>query len=458
MKNFLVPAQNQLDTLNDIEAEITSERLSWQSSRAAQELVEAFGMALDDAGVRHYLNDPKQRNVTIERTQYEMFGNLDYDSRAINVVIKELKKHLSVPGQKALRDFEDRANEHRQAFREAVQPLSQQRRELSTGLTSCWQEFMSTSPDSLSAFVEFLSADDYVKLREANRPFLSALQGRSPAIVDSASRQLLDRMLQEPKLDVVREFIDANFVLAGKDSAIRDWLMLLSQPAGTIDPVEIAERIVRARMVPGDLKQPYTNYLFRHINPLTGQIKNLLGEYRTVEPKLSLGYSHKFARGTGLTKHGSMRTAQPSIQYKSSGQVEKADQPEYEMVVIKKGEPIPLTGDLRESYITDTANQFNPNDRVMRDDIQKIIDSLRDDPYGLGVRKLTDFTIPSLLNGQRPISLRRYRADQRPGVDLSLSEAKRLRTVFHFDPKAYPGAIFLDEILDHGEFDNKYTS
>lgn len=457
VEGFLVPLQPQLDIFYEVDSEIALERLSWQSSGAAEEIIDGFAAALDGIGQKHHLNDPKQRKNAIASTQFQMFGGQDIDGRAVNEVNQIIRRSLSPAGQRIHKEFAEKTLEHRGAFKAAVAPLVQERRELVMGLITNWQEFMVISTDHFAAFAQFLSAEDLIELRVVHRPFIQALQQSSPAIIDDAAKKLMDGMMEEPTPDVVSGFIDTSFVLAGKDGAIRDWLILLSQSADTIDPDEVAQRIATAKLLPRDLRQPFTNFLYQSVSPLVRDIKDLLVAYRIQAPKVSIRYTgfQQVTKRRGPGRQTIVTNASAKI--KTEGQLEIEERPGYEIMIIQRGEPVPLTGKLRERYITDTANRFRPNDHEMKDDIQKIIDSLQDDPYGLGVRKLTDKTTPSLLDYHSPAPLRRYRADQRPNVNLSLSESKILRVVYHFDNRAYPSTIFLDEVLDHGEFDTKYT-
>ena len=226
-------------------------------------------------------------------------------------------------------------------------------------------------------------------------------------------------------------------------------------PDEDINSTQIAEMISRASILPRDLKQPYQNYLHNLVFPLSRKIQALLEDYRVQQPTVSLGYDTQFVRGDPIRGPRS-KVIQPKLRFNHEGELEKRERPNYKIVIIRRGEPVELTGEFRERYINDIADQFSGNDPIMRDDVHKIMDSLQEDPWGLGVGKLTDFKTTSL-DQKRSLSLRRYRADRRPGVPIGSSKAKILRAVFYFDPRAYPNTVFVDEILHHADFDIKYT-
>ncbi len=454
---FLIPNFPLLTALNDIDNEISNERVNWQSSGAAEDLVNGFAAKLDEGGVKHHLDDPKQYANVVHRSQYDLYATPETTKRTVEAVTKDLKG-LPPKGQQAIREFTEGMFEHQQEFLGAIKPLTGQREVVARELTDNWQTFMTITPATFGSFLEFLDADELQNIRDQVRPFLHLLQRRG-SLLDTTTKTLVDKMLSDPDQETFTGFISQTFVSKGRDSAVRDWLLLLSYPGEDVDPEAVAAKILGAAMLPRDLRNPFNNYLAQLVYPLAGKIRTQLQTYSIQEPKMTLGISHQQVKGP--KREGSrVVTMTATPKYREIGQVEIAEKPDYKMVVIRKGEPVELVGDLRERYIRDTAEQFSQTD-YMREAVRAMVDSLQSDPWGLGVGKLTDFTITSL-DSRRSVVLRRYRADKRPGVlagnSQEFQEAKRLRAVYYFDPKVLPNTVILDEIMHHDVFDEKYTS
>ena len=453
ISEFIIPNQSQLANLSQVETDILSEKLNWQSSGAVETLVAEFQRRLDEAGTQHRLEDPRQRHSVIQNVEHALYGITGGSDKAYQAQVNILKKGLPPSGQKVMGWFDEGLEEHRNEFHTAIDSLSEQQAILTENLMENWQTLMSNPPNSFPDFIEFLSNEEYQSLREGTRPLLQTLHRRDSFIKNTTSL-LVTHMLATPDPDTIADFITKNFLSTPKDSGVRDWLNLLSYPNQTIDPELIGSIIHQASLIPRDLKQQYQNYLIQTIFPLTTQVQNLLNEYHIQTPKFSLGLSYHFVK----TK-GQPTMQQASIQSTREGEIEKVERPPYKMVLIRRSETIELTGDFRQKFIDETAKKFSLSN-YMRETITAIVDSLQEDPWGLGVGKLTAKTIPSTTIAGRPVPLRRYRADRRIGVlpknSTELETAQKIRAVFYMDP-SLPNTIILHDILDHSDFDSKYS-
>ena len=126
----------------------------------------------------------------------------------------------------------------------------------------------------------------------------------------------------------------------------------------------------------------------------------------------------------------------------------------YQLVLHGRG---PISLGQFETYVTDIADRFATGDQRMRSDIRNILSALETDPFGFGVAKLTSMKITSPEDTHRPLALRRFRADRRPGLTLNHEESRRLRVIYYLDPGIHPNEVIIYDILSHEEFDKKFT-
>lgn len=398
------------------------------------------------------MNTPKVYDKLLKDTEFSLYGISEGNQKTAQILNHIYDKSLSPKEAQVVNQFQDSVLERLKEFQAAIKPLTEERESATKQVIDSWQSFMMVSPISYTALIEYLDSQEFADSREDNRPFLQLLQRRAN-IIEATTRMSAERQITEPDPSTLSEFLKRNFILTAKDGTVRDWLLLLSYPDEEIGPDQIAGMITRAGILPRDIKQPYQNYLHNLIFPLAKRIQSLLEEYRIQRPTFSISHDTQFIRP--IIDHKS-KVPQTKIRMDRQGEMEKRERPTYKVMVVRRGEPVELTGEFRDRYVNDAADQFSGSDPIMRGDIQKIINSLQEDPWGLGVGKLTDFKTTSL-DQKRSLTLRRYRADRRPGVSLGSSKAKVLRAVFYFDSKAYPDTLFLDEILHHADFDIKYT-
>lgn len=451
---FINPQETQLSNLKQVSDELAEEKLRWQFSGATETMVKGLSDKLDEAGYPNRLNDPKIFQSTVAGYNFDMYATTSYSAGA-NHALANYWKGLPPKAVLAYKEFEQTVIERSKDFQNAVRPLTQQRDINLEELLTSWQDYMTESPSSYVAFSEFLDLE-ITEQDEKTRPFLEALQHRE-SFLTNTYKKLVERMLALEDPNTLVQFLTKHFLTSKKDSNTNDWLVLLSHQNGGIIPEIVVNCILEAHLLPRDLVQPYQNYLNTLIFPLASRVKQQLEVYRIERPKLNLGIVSKNVKtpnGKKITTH--LRASVQGIP------TEIPKKPQYKMVVIKRDEPVELSSEYRQTFIQETARGFSQTE-YMKEVIGAILNGLQEDPWGLGVGKLTDLTTSSISpNSEKPVPLRRFRADKRPGLLPSNSQelqvAQDIRAVFHFDPKALPNTIILDEIVEHDVFDKKYTS
>lgn len=357
--------------------------------------------------------------------------------------------------RKRLNELIDQVADHGDHFRKAVKDLVDQRNILSQDLVENWGGFMSSNLQSFADFGYFLGAEEFTPEREISRPFLEALQIRIDRMIDPISQNLINDTIADipPHLfgEFVGQLIEQNS-RGKRHSATLQWLRLVSFPSEAISPEIIIDKIIRGATFPGDLKTLFINYLQQEIKRDTDGVKSQLLPFKPATASMM----HVEFRKVNLPRRAGSATGGRGLKViaKTKDSTTEPEKQAYQLTFHGRGPIFP--GQL-ETYIADNADRLAADDQRMRSDIKSILSALETDPFGFGVAKLTSMKITSSEDAHRPLALRRFRADQRPGLTLNHEESRRLRVVFYLDPRINPNEVIIYDILNHDEFDKKFT-
>ncbi len=449
---FLNPYQDDLTKLNELDDEISAERRSWQGSdmigRYADRLAEVF----DQNNIPHALNNSNKRKKFIEQAYHDTYGDLDTTASDIAIVEKKYGiSHLPMNIKRQITEVIEEQSEYHLDFKNAVKDLTDQKRAISSQLADNWQDYMVSGVDHFGSFIDFLQDRECEEIKIANKPFLQVLHGRSQSgsFLTDLRTQALNNAINNPNERYLDDFVrQLKGTQKGNNVNLLQWLHLLSYPSTDIDIHIIADKFKQTETIPKELKNALRSFMERPITSSAMKIRSLLSIYAPPKaPVFHVGHVNTMSR------KGSLLSFNTEPKYTVSGHLEIPEQrPVYQLAFHEHGIP---TIENREKYIDKVANHFAANDRRMREDISDMVNSLEEDPFGLGVSKLTSFEITAP-NGNYRLPLRRYRPDKR--IPLKHEEGSRIRVVYYLDRKGNPGTVFLREILSHEEFDRKYTS
>ncbi len=178
-----------------------------------------------------------------------------------------------------------------------------------------------------------------------------------------------------------------------------------------------------------------------------------MGNYKTADiprPTLSLDLRIK------VNKHSYKRDKQqeltnPTINFNED---ELPAKPTYELVI--GGQTITTQEDL-DPFAEKEADKLAPHDKRMKNDVINMIKAVWQDPFGIGVSKLTDQVTLSL-DGIRKLPLRRFRADRRPLLTLEHPDSRAVRVVYHTEKIDGKNLVVIHNVLNHQELDRIYNS
>lgn len=104
-------------------------------------------------------------------------------------------------------------------------------------------------------------------------------------------------------------------------------------------------------------------------------------------------------------------------------------------------------------YAVGIARSFSKKDPRYAGDIAAMLQAIIANPRGTGCYKLTARQL--VIDGKRQ-DLWAFRGDERIGLSFQNPDSKQIRTVFCFNPND-SSAVIIQEVLDHDDFDTKYT-
>lgn len=461
--NHFVPAvKGELGTFLQLEDEIAQERQSWINSGAAEELAEVLYLAY---GVRKDQVPPHkfQEIVTIE--QNTMFGNVKTPQQTQDA-FRKLLGQLPSRVQATLRQIQVMEREHKANYQQAIKTVSDQSRVLADGLYTQWLEFMDRF-HHVQDFAQFLSDGEFLKQREEQRPFLAVLgrrlssNGNGGGNTQIGLSSLISPRIIQHNLETAEEGIFSDFLnsLSSNQRQNRsvqttlEWVRVLSYPAEDVDPEAVLIQIRNSGIFPHDLGDHFTTFIKEGLSPHFLVINRALTDYKPKNKGPSAMIEIKFKQARHVRKGDIvLQASYPTLNVK---QEEREERPGYELIL--EGQDNTSAEDLNY-FIDKTAQGLAPNDGRMRNDIANIIEEITKDPYGLGVGKLTDYTITSL-DRTRRLPFRRFRPDKRPILKSKLEHptSPTIRLVYHMDKRNGAELVVVHEILTHEDFDKKYT-
>ncbi|MBI2020779.1 hypothetical protein HYS94_05220 [Candidatus Daviesbacteria bacterium] len=448
---FLYQARGELGQLNDLEAEIETERLEWQSSGATDHFVDGYCGVIEDSKFAERPFYPQERELFRNQFRHSLYADTVNPDTSENFA-KQMLNGVPPTLRPPLLEVFKKLSEHRSEYRKAVRHLTSQRQDVTNTAIGVWRTFMGGDYNSFWDFGDFLSMDDFKPLREEHQPFLQVLHGKGPNLLEETARDIVTLQSSDPPDQLFQRFImnlQENRQSRNSTEVLLQWLQVLSYPSGDLDPETIMQRIRGSGSFPADLKKLFTDFLRRPLATEVTRVHNLLTDYRAVPPpsvELRFKQTTKKKGGQGVRE----TTLTPDPKFK--GELQVMERVPYQLALDGRGV---LGEEEKQAYIERTVHQIANHDQRMKEDITEILDSLIRDPFGFGIGKLTAMEITSE-DGQRKLPLRRYRADQR--ISFQHEASPHLRVVFYLDRKVYPHTVIVREILNHEDFDKKYTS
>lgn len=458
VSEFLDSSSDRISELRRIHDELASERTAWMQSG----VVDTLAKMLSELFPPNMIS-----NLDNVRTMLmaNLYGGSFYgpQEKVNNIVNRTLLPQFKPSDRKIFTQVDELMAEHQKNYRDAIAQEIDKRDEIVDELVSRFVSFLASDMKNLSYFHDFLTNPEFEGMRQQHKAFLEAIdlqrrRGGGSDFFTSLRDVIINAATAEVRPDMFAAFVDhiasksANNGTKGtlEHRHILDWLALLSHPMESIDPERVTSLINSTGIFPSNLKSEYEQFLKSTVTSYIDRMKNEMPNYseERTSPSMTFDVKTSFARDYAGKKVRGVRDATPVISKIET--VEVPPKPIYAMLLHGSEESSEETLD---RFIVAAAGKISPNDARVVLDVRAIVESLRDEPYGLGVGK-TRFTITSPYS-ERKVPLWHYRADKRPTVEFEHEHSWRLRALFYFDNQM-PNSVILESVLHHDDFDRRY--
>ncbi len=443
--------------------ELRDEEKGWKSSPTLDAIVEmnvrlAFLLhpqrdRLSDKAVRKM----KKQSETIIRN--EVFGKpSEQPSAKASFLLHNspTKLHLNpTPQIDALATaVGESVHDFRNSYFEFRAPLVSGIRESKAELMGKLEDFLLSDPSNIFAFRDFLSdKKNHGAEIEAIRPFLVSLaeteQGlareKKEGIFHRVAKHWTDELKERPSPDTIDEFAPSIPPNA------REWLEFAAQ-GETI--TSLLKRRSHVTDWPTELRDKFSSFVLSKYLGVLSSIEADLGQYKRSTPK-SLLQRFDPILDTVIEK---VVVNMPGKRTQSNEKrvSETVEKEKYPIGILKKGieswEARVLTEEELSSRLQKDADSLAPSDIRMKTDLEKIIFSLREDPYGLGTEKITN---RSIVIGHKALPLRSFNPGKRIGLYNDHPESHDIRIVYIIYENSGVPAIGLEGVYKHKEYMSK---
>ncbi len=317
-------------------------------------------------------------------------------------------------------------------------------------------------------FGDFLESDAFRTERQRYQILLRAiaeseiLGDSKNRLTDAVENAMVKREKETPTLDIFSSFLAEKSKKAGQQWS---WIAFAARLNGISleDPndqnlQEAARLFIENFPIPEDLRNDYAQHSLRLIRDAFHQVKRGLSRFSPKTERLSaespLAQNRRAAREDARAGRHSPVTG---INYITEYLDEASEEPQipYSIAILKDGQygysALVLDEASRKDYAVDVAGGLAKGDQRIVRDIEIILAELRSNPYGYGIKKVSDGEIGI---GAKSLSLRRLAPDKRPGLRYEHELTRDIRVVFAIDSGTRQ--VVIEGIYPHPEFDKRF--
>ena len=350
---------------------------------------------------------------------------------------------------------------------------------------SRFYEYLTDDEMHIKDVMIFLSGQEFDLQRQRIRPLLVALaedeknarKERKESTIDRGVKVWIDAYKKLPDKDMLKSFWD----VAKKDQTITDFLSFAVEVVNHTHPEQplnitivsadndtIISLLPPLHTWPIHMKVAYEQHVVNSFSQPVGQIRVALSQYPR-ETSSSLIPAVLFSREevqAGRRRNESRQRTNHSIITEEPGKSEERKETMKPTLVLLHRTGTANETDThflksvdeseRDGYISKVADRYAEGDLRMKSDIEKILDSLVQDPFGLGTKKLVD---EEVVIRRRKRSLYRLAPDKR-GYSLRLlhDRSKNLRITYVVMEENGQTYLGIEGIRTHAEFDDKFAA
>lgn len=353
-------------------------------------------------------------------------------------------------------------NDFRTSFHDARAPLVSGIRESKAELMSQLENFILSNPSNLFAFEDFLSdKKNHRADREAIRPFLASLAETEHILVRDNKEGVLHRAVKKWVAELKEKptsGIIAEFTASIKSPNVLEWLEFAAQGE---DIANFLNSRPDVSTWTTELREALSSFVTSRYLGALSSIEKALEQYRRpltlksisqrLNPKLEAEIEEVTVRIPGKRSQDNNKRVS-----------EKDEKEKYPVGILKRGtrswlEVRVLAEEELTRRLQKEADSLDPADQRMIADLEKTFLSLREDPYGLGTKKLKDRSV--IVGNQRlPLRSLNPRTRRRIGLSLDHPESREIRIVYVIYKNNGVPAIGLEGVYRHEDYVKKFGS
>ena len=483
--NFIEGNWQGLTGLSSLTRDLRQEEAGWKSSPSFEYLVEkGINIAQQSRGM---INAKIESQMTRLVTN-AVFGSQDSKGDAGKGIIDRLSSaymRLDPEQKRQLVDWETKTEELGNTYHEARRAILSPLREIRGDLFGKFTGYLTGECSHLFEFADFLSSPNFRSHRENVRSFLVSLaendfnarRERQEGILGRARTTWLKRAREDLLEEILPRWIRSIMSSSrGRDPELAQWLRMGVELAKSVNKDLPTEEITEgdiARILkemgfnrwPVDLRQSYTSFGSNEVSSVITNIQKSLEQFNMKIPQAPSPIVIFEAPGREKRRDDQQTGSLPVAGVSENGRKPAVEKEKrlYPIGVIKKGVHgrtplLPLLSETElDNLISRRAAKIAGKDPRMREDIAAIIANLREDPYGLGTKKLTGKTTAI---EQTSLALRRLDPQERINLPLQHKQSDRLRVVYVICRNGEGQAIIAlygKGIYTHDEFDAEFT-
>lgn len=353
----------------------------------------------------------------------------------------------------------------RRDYQKERKPLAEQIQVEKTELFSQFWDYLRRDYRNFFDFVEFLK-DRKNPERNKIKLFLESVASTEGGQKDSKKKSMLEQITHEWTVKLLENppsQIIVDFSKTLRNSPAEDWLRFVftARDVKEVTEEDVVDLLIKSKSLnwPGELKDKFVEFVSGQYSLALGVLRLELSDFHPRDPQKPLrdifptgGRVVSAKRGRNYTNGTPSNEGTPAInispteqRYYRVGLIRNVDYRNKGSIIIPQERPEDIS-----SFLRKMADKFAPSDQRLIRDFEKILESLRQSPYGYGVEKLKEMRVT--VNAEQPIPLRSFNPRKRLGLKLEHPDATEIRFVFVI----IDDTIAIGGIYTHSEYDKNF--
>ena len=459
---FIDENKDLFDRHSSLTYELRDEEEGWRNSATVDEIVDNYTDLIisivpnkpNDKQLRKLSRDIRKHILEILFSSPSEKDNYTGDLIRNKLFLTRKVNNQRVPATIALYD---RMDEFNRDFLEAKAPVAAEVQGSKAELFSKFNNFMLSEPNSIFAFRDFLLEKKYASNREVIKPFLIGFTQSEDRLVKDDKGGILNETVKKWVAEISEkgtpDHLD-EFVASIKSPIVLEWLKFAARGEDTANSLKARSDV---SAWPSELRKAFKVFVASKYHSTPGDIRKELDQFR--KPLTGKGFTQQY---DFLGEEKETVTVKAVIEKKpdnQKGTLERAEKEKYPIgSLLRRVDSFnsikPLEKDELKIFLERAASDLTSNPRMIGD-LNRIIATLRENPYGFGTKRLNAMFVGV---GSRSLPLRSIDPRKRAGLSLDDSESYKVRVVYVIHRSGEGSVIGIEGIYNHDDYDRKFGS